>query len=51
MGICEPGSQNPFNQFDTTTNNGPSGGMDSFDQQQLFETLINSPMVGSNAML
>lgn len=42
MGICEPSSQNPFGQFDA------SYGMDSFDQQSLFDTLINSPAPNSN---
>ncbi|KAL7411596.1 fungal-specific transcription factor domain-containing protein [Mrakia frigida] len=54
MGICEPSSQNLFNQFDSSSTPGASGGaggMESFDQQSLFETLINSPMIGSNAML
>lgn len=43
MGICEPSSQNPFGQFDASY-----GGMDSFDQQSLFDTLVNSPAVNSN---
>ena len=44
MGICEPSSQNPFGQFDA------SYGMDSFDQQSLFDTLVNSPAVHDSNM-
>lgn len=46
MGIIERSGHNPFS-FGPTGGGDDAGGPGAFDQQSLFETLINSPMVGS----
>lgn len=50
MGIIERSAHNPFSFGAAQGGEGMPSGMDSFDQQSLFD-LINSPMVGTTSLV